>query len=252
MKRENNIALFDTMLSEALALPDVKVERDVFLRKVLVRYALIKYCTSEDIERAIEHTPIQVLSHEQLDEIVSAIIKRNALSLKSTVSGRNSQPLGILFGGGREDSIDMVSRISVYLKTAQHIAYLNGYPDLRNQAGGLDDYAIAILIPMVGVLFDAPMAIEAVHGITKRAVEDIAQQTIRTPSSRIYSYGSVKEIANWIGAHTTYRDKHRDLLHYLLNIYSVRCCLILPEMGFERAAEKLAETLKNSRQCFLR
>lgn len=242
MATSTGIELYNTVINKALLIPGVGVNRNSFLKD-----ALKDFCTAEEIEVALTHSPSHVLSSAQLDRIVTSTINANRymVTAGSAALGLPGNPVM----AGAAGVADMAQYISFCLRVAQQIAYLNGYPELRNQEGRLDDYAISVITPMLGVMFGAEMANKAIHEVAKRVAVEVSKRIPRIAASRIVGYGMIKEVAKWLGVRMSKQLFARGLSKFLPVVGGLISGAI-SYAAFGSAAVRLAATLKEDRALF--
>lgn len=242
MEKETGVALFNKVMGLALTVPGININREDFLRD-----SLKNHCTAKDIETAILYSPSSVLSSAQLDRIVMHTISsaKYKVTAASTALGLPSNPF-VAAGMG---VADLAQYTSFCLRTAQQIAYLNGYPSLRNEKGELDDYAISVLTPMLGVMFGATMANKAIHEIAKRLSIEVVKRLPRIAATRIIGYGLIKEVAKWIGVRMSKQLLTRGVSKFIPVLGGLFSGAI-SYAAFGRSAERLATTLKEDRLLF--
>lgn len=80
---EKEVTVWNKVMSTALAIPGVKVDRELFLRA-----ELRQYCTKDEMEKAVIN-PVDVVSVERLDSVASSCINNHLVKVTvlSAVAG---------------------------------------------------------------------------------------------------------------------------------------------------------------------
>lgn len=186
---------WNKVMGAALAMPGVKVDRDDFLTK-----ELRNYCTSEQLERAILGRPIYGTSKEVIDRIANACINSHTTKV-TTISAAAGIPGG--FAMAATIPADMAQYYWHVFVLAQKLAYLYGFPDLRDENGNLTDVASDMLTLFVGVMMGASAANQAIKGIAKELAKQVIKRLPQKALTKTVYYPIIKQIAKWIGIKLT-------------------------------------------------
>lgn len=191
----DGIAVWNKVMGAALAMPGVKVDRDNFLRK-----ELRVYCSSEELERAVSTRPICGTSKEIIDRIANACI--NSHTAKVTAI---SVVAGIPGGLGMAATIpaDMAQYYWHVFVLAQKLAYLYGFPDLRDKDGNLTEVASDMLTLFVGIMMGASAANQAIREVAKEFAKQVIRRLPQKALTKTVYYPVIKQIAKWIGVKLT-------------------------------------------------
>lgn len=189
-----NVALSD-VISTALKLPGVKVDREAFLREQF------KGCEKEVMEYIIEAGPVAAqCTQEQLMKMAQKLV--NQRTLAST---------GASFAAGLPGGLAMAVTIpadvaqfyGVALRMAQELAYLYGEGDLW-QGGELDDERVTNqLMLYCGVMLGVTGATQLVRlmssALAKQALKKLPQKAL----TKGLIYPVVKSVAKFFGVRMT-------------------------------------------------
>ena len=126
----NEVSVWNNIMSAAMDLPYSGVNREQFLRKELQQY-----CSPKDLKRAIKN-PVDVLTVKQIDNLAKACIN-NHLWKVSGLSFVAGLPGGLAMAG--TIPADVTQYFWHTLVVAQKLAYLYGFPDLRDENGKLTE-----------------------------------------------------------------------------------------------------------------
>lgn len=118
------------LIMMALKVPGVRINRAEFLKK-----ELFKNHTDEEINKAIETTPVKAgIPSEEVDKIAKEVIKfeRNAVSGISTALG---MPGGVAMLA--TIPADIAQYYGYMLRAAQKLLYLYGFPEMNLSEGSV-------------------------------------------------------------------------------------------------------------------
>ena len=124
----NGNGIFCAILTNALKIPGVKVDREEFLDKILTD----KIKDRATIYRAIETTPIEAgIKIDEIDKIAKYIISRRTADMTLT-----SFATGIpgVIAMAATVPLDAVAFFGSVIKLSQQLAYLYGYKDFWNSS----------------------------------------------------------------------------------------------------------------------
>lgn len=225
------------------------VNRDSFLRE-----ALKDYCTQHEVEIAIKYTPFHVLSSPQLNSIVEDIIATHHGQIPTFPFAIYRPVLCPLSKDWSSLTAWNAPRnFSIFLTMVQQLAYVNGYPDLHNPEGKLDDYAVAVLTPMLGIAMGvcslSNRYFKVIHNVAQLITEDLKEQTSHSSASRIFSIEAIQQIAQKIEEKMADESKMQHISPLLKALSSAAYGYHSEE--FVRHTEALAHLLKENRNLFL-
>lgn len=189
------ITTWNKIMGAALSMPGVKVDRDNFLRKELK-----SYCSAEQLNRAIESRPINGVSKEVIDTIANACINSHTTKV-TTISTIAGIPGGLAMIG--TIPADLAQYYWHVFVLAQKLAYLYGFPDLRDEEGNLTDTATDMLTLFVGVMMGAAAANQAISGLAKEFAKQVIKRLPRKALTKTVYYPIIKQVAKWIGVNVT-------------------------------------------------
>lgn len=191
----NEVTIWNKVMGEALSMPGVKVDRDDFLKKELKNY-----CSPEQLNLAISSRPINGVSKEIIDRIANACINSHTTKV-TTISAVAGIPGGFAMAG--TIPADMAQYYWHVFVLAQKLAYLYGFPDLRDENGNLTDTASDMLTLFVGVMMGASAANQAIKGLAKEFAKQVVKRLPQKALTKTMYYPIIKQIAKWIGVKLT-------------------------------------------------
>lgn len=191
----SEVTIWNKVMGAALSMPGVKVDRDDFLKKELKNY-----CSPEQLNLAISNRPINGVSKEIIDRIANACINSHTTKV-TTISAVAGIPGGFAMAG--TIPADMTQYYWHVFVLAQKLAYLYGFPDLRDENGNLTDTASDMLTLFVGVMMGAPAANQAIKGLAKEFAKQVVKRLPQKALTKTMYYPIIKQIAKWIGVKLT-------------------------------------------------
>ncbi|MFE9739817.1 hypothetical protein [Streptomyces sp. NPDC006477] len=194
---ENPESRFSAVLASAAGLPGVRIDREAYLRKALARY-----CSEDDIRRAIEETPaaagipLKILDKAANDSIGYETAKASALSAAAGMPGFIALPATV--------PADMAQYFGHMLRIAQKLAYLYSWPDLfAGDSDGIDDATKGVLTLFFGVMFGTQSANAAVGQIAGTMSKQVAKKLPQKALTQGVVYPIVKKVAAYLGVEMT-------------------------------------------------
>ena len=191
----SEVTIWNKVMGAALSMPGVKVDRDDFLKKELKNY-----CSPEQLNLAISNRPINGVSKEIIDRIANACINSHTTKV-TTISAVAGIPGGFAMAG--TIPADMAQYYWHVFVLAQKLAYLYGFPDLRDENGNLTDTASDMLTLFVGVMMGASAANQAIKGLAKEFAKQVVKRLPQKALTKSMYYPIIKQIAKWIGVKLT-------------------------------------------------
>ncbi len=190
MKQEGK--LWNRIMKAALAIPGVSLDREEYLRS-----ALKGKCSPEALQEAIEYRPAVVLSRQEIDSLASNAITyhTSAVTTLSTLTGLPGGP--VILASIPADLAQYYYHVFVL---AQKLAYLYGFPDLRDEEKHLSDDSCDMLTLFVGVMLGAQVANRVLHDIARDLAVQVAKKMPQKVLARTIYYPIVSQVAKHIGA----------------------------------------------------
>ena len=192
---ENEKDLWNKVLSGAMALPFVEVDRESFLRKELALY-----CNIDELNIAVNESPTKVLNEKQISRIANGCIKYH-LVLVCSASALAGLPGGWALAG--TIPADIAQFYGHVFALAQKLLYLYGWPDLRSENGKLNDETAHILTLFTGVMMGSQMALDAVKTLSRAFAEQVVVRLPKQALTKYAVYNISKQVAKWIGIKLT-------------------------------------------------
>lgn len=190
----NEVTVWNKVMSSAMAIPGVKVDRESFLMS-----ELRQYCSKDELEKAMNN-PVDVLSEDRIDSLANAcinnhLVKVTSLSVVSGIPGGLAMAATI--------PADMAQYYWHTFVLAQKLAYLYGIPDLRDENGNLTETSQDMLTLFVGVMLGAAAANNAIKNVSKAFAVQVVKRLPQKALTKTIYYPIIKQVAKWIGIKLT-------------------------------------------------
>lgn len=192
----NQSGPYELMIKTAANLPMVKIDREKFLKR-----ELIKYCTREQVNKAIENNP--AYANINID-----IINKIA---KSSINYETNKVSLISFGAGLPGGFGMIatvpSDITQYfahiIRILQKLIYLYGWEELFDDEGNMDDETANILTLFIGIMFGVNGAASTVTKLSASSAQKASKSIASKALTKGTIYPIVKKIARTLGVKIT-------------------------------------------------
>lgn len=187
--------VWNMIMSAALAIPGVKVDRASFLRSHLK-----PYCDEWQIQMAIAETPANAcIPPDVIDKLANRCIKLH-VAAASGISFAAGLPGGWAMAGTIPADTAQFYWHAVVL--SEKLAYLYGWPDLLDN-GEVDAETKSHITVLIGVMLGAAQANRVIGEVARRIAEQVAQRVPRMALTKTAWYPLIKQIAKWIGIRIT-------------------------------------------------
>lgn len=233
---EKGIELWKKVLTTAMQLPGVKVNRDCFLKKELAIY-----CTDIQLAELLGKGTIGVIPIEILDKIAS-----ESISYHVKLVTASSTALGIPGGFAMFGTIpgDLAQYYFHVFALAQKLAYIYGYPDLCDENGNFTEDAAEMLTIFVGVMGGVAAANKVIQEIAEQVQKEVLRRLPRYALTKGVLYPLVKQIAKWVGINLTKQSFSRGVSK-LVPIIGGVVSGGLTYVTFKPQSKKLKEQLRS-------
>ena len=195
---KNELTL-EKILAAAIKTPGVKIRRDVFLRK-----ELIKYYPEEIVENAIAFNPARAgIDKNRINAISKAVIdfetsKVTAISVAASLPSSAAAPVAI--GAA---TADITSYFVFILRAAQELAYLYGFDQFDFAEDNVDSETMNMLMVFLGVMFGVQGAASTLNKVANTLAAHVAKKLSQQALTKGTVYPIVKQIAAKIGIRMT-------------------------------------------------
>lgn len=189
----------ENVLLTAIKTPGVKIRRDVFLRK-----ELIKFCPEAVVKEAIRYNPAKAgISKKVINQISESVInyettKVTAISVAASMP--SSAAPAVAIGAA---TADISSYFAHILRVVQELAYLYGFEEFDLDEDSIDSETMNFLMIFLGVMFGVQGAASTLNKIANTLAEHVAKKLAQKALTKGMIYPIVKEIATKIGIRMT-------------------------------------------------
>ncbi|MFD1735010.1 bacteriochlorophyll 4-vinyl reductase [Bacillus salitolerans] len=192
---EGNNSL-ELIVSNAMKLPGVKVDRNEFLAKTLANRI-----GPHELSNVLELGPIEAgIDPEKINRIAKSLIERRTL-----------QSSGASFAAGLPGGVAMAATIpadtlqffGVALRLAQELAYLYGYKDMWEDDELDLERVRGELILFLGVMFGVGGSASALKVLSSRISQQVLKKLPQKALTKTFYYPIIKKIAAMIGVKIT-------------------------------------------------
>lgn len=196
MENQNEVKEYalETIVSKAIQIPGVKVDRAAFLAKAFSPDA-------ERLKEIVEKGPVAAnYSREELSKIANKLIIQRT-SESSIVSFVAGIPGG--FAMAATIPTDILQFFGMTLRLAQELSYIYGAADIW-QDGQVDDEKVRNqLIIYSGVMFGVSGAVSGVHILSNQLAKTTLKQLPKQALTKAFWYPIVKKIGKALGVQVT-------------------------------------------------
>ena len=192
---ENENTTLVGIVSTAIQVPGVKVDRDTFLREQF------KNTTLEELKEIIEYGPIAVgRTRDELKKKAQKLINTRTLA-SSGASFVAGLPGGLAMAA--TIPADMLQFYAVALRLAQELAYLYGEGDLWNDGMVDNERVTNQLILYCGAMLGANGAAQSIRVMTAALSKQLLKKLPQKALTKTFYYPVVKAIAKAFGVKMT-------------------------------------------------
>lgn len=194
---DNVQSKFSQVLDAAARMPGVRIDRAGYLRT-----ALRRYCTNEQIEKAIAESPAAA-------GVPIGVIKEVA---NTSISFETSKVTGISTVAGIPGGLAMVGTVPAdmaqyfghVLRVAQKLAYIYSWPSLFADDGEeIDEATEGMLTLFVGVMFGVQLAQAGVSKASAMIAGQVLKKLPQRALTQGVLYPVVKKVATQLGVTMT-------------------------------------------------
>ncbi len=187
---------FENVLMAAIRTPGVKINRAKFLRK-----ELIKYCSEDIVNAAIESNPAKAgISKETINKVSGQVINYETTKVTG-ISVAASLPGGAVAIGAAV--ADITSFFAFILRTVQELAYLYGFEQFDLNEDDVDSETMNFLLLFIGVMFGVQGAASTLRKFADVLAKHVAKKLAQKALTKGTIYPIVKKIALNVGIKMT-------------------------------------------------
>ena len=231
----------EQIITKAMKMPLVKINRETFLTKELKGK-----CSEEQIRLAVQNNPAFAgIDRSVIDPIAKQVIgfETNKVSVISFAAGI---PGGFAMIG--TIPADLAQYFGFVLRIMQQLAYLYGFEQFDLDDNGINSDTMNRIMVFLGEMFGVQCASTGIEFLGRVTAQKVAKSLPQKPLTKGFIYPIVKKIAQAIG------------IHMNKQIYANGVSKIVPVIGgvasggityvtFKRAACRLQKSFSNLNLC---
>ena len=199
VKKIKDEITLENVLTAAIKTPGVRIKRDVFLRK-----ELLKHCPEEVIKEAIRYNPAKAgIPKSLINKVAKSVISyetKKVSGLSVVASLPSSMNAFVAVGSA---SADIISYFAHIFRVVQELAYLYGFPQFDLKEDNIDSETMDFLMVFLGVMFGVQGAASALNKLADIIAKQVAKKLAAKSLTKGAIYPVVKQIATKIGIHMT-------------------------------------------------
>ena len=181
----------------ALQTPGVKIKREEFLEK-----ELMKHYPEEQIRDAVIFNPAHAgITVREIDRIAESVIQFE----RTCVTGI-SAALGMPGGGAMAATIpaDIAQYYGYMLRAIQELLYLYGFPEINVENGvKLDSETMNLIILCMGTMYGVQGANAGIKMLSNALAKGVEKKLLNAALTKGTFYPMVKSIAKWFSVNMT-------------------------------------------------
>ena len=189
--------LWLNILRSAMKIPGVKVQRDEFLRRELLKSRL----SAMLVDGAVSSNPIAAsIPINEIDKIADRVIGEH-----TTVAVAFAAGAGIPGGWWMAATIpaDMAQFYWHALQVMQKLAYLYGWGDIFSEGEDMDEETLLLITVFLGVMFGADSAVSAVTYLANAVAKQALKRIPKMALTKFGLYNTAKQVLKWVGISLT-------------------------------------------------
>lgn len=221
----------------ALQVPGVKIERSEFLFK-----ELIKYYPEEQVLKSISSNPASTgIPRDKINEIADQVIEYETNKV-SAISFAAGIPGG--FAMAATIPADVAQYFGFLLRVMQKLAYLYGFQEFELNENSISDDTMNQLLIFFGVMFGVTAANQGVKIIAETAGNKISRTLAQKALTKTTLYPIVKKVATTLGFKMT-KDVFAKSVSKVVPVVGGAVSGGLTYLTFKPCAIKLKDNLKS-------
>ena len=199
VKSENHDLTFEKVLILAMKTPGVKIHRDQFLKK-----ELIKYYPDSVVQDAIDFNPANAgIPRDCINKISLQVInyETTKATAASVVASLPSSSIPAVAAGAA--AADITTYFAFILRVVQQLAYLYGFKDFELNENDIDAETMNYIMIFLGVMFGVQGAASALKKLAEVISKNVMKKLPQKALTKATIYPIIKQIASKIGIRMT-------------------------------------------------
>lgn len=231
----------EDIIQQAMKLPIVKVNREKFLYK-----ELIKYYSEDVVDLAIKKNPAYAgMEKEKINEVSKQVInfetnKVSAISFAAGIPGGFAMVATV--------PADIAQYFAYMIRVMQKMAYLYGFEDFELNEDAISDNTMNQIMIFLGVMFGVQGANAGVKKIAEAAAKKVSKSLAQKALTKGTVYPIVKKIAQAVGIKMT-KQIFAESVSKVVPVIGGAVTGVLSYITFKPCAKKLKNSFKNLYLC---
>lgn len=226
----------EDVLSQAIKVPGVRIDRKSFLIKELQ-----KYCPDEQVFKAIETNPAKAgIPREKINEIADYVIDYETNKV-STVSFASGLPGGLAMIA--TIPADTLQYFGFMMRVMQKLAYLYGFSDFELSENEISDETMNLMLLFFGVMFGINGANQGIKIVAETTSKKISKSLAQKALTQTAYYPIVKKVATALGFKMS-KDVFAKGVSKVVPVIGGVVSGGVTYLTFKPCAKKLKDTLK--------
>ena len=226
----------EDVLSQAIKVPGVRIDRKSFLIKELQ-----KYCPDEQVFKAIETNPAKAgIPREKINEIADYVIDYETNKV-STVSFASGLPGGLAMIA--TIPADTLQYFGFMMRVMQKLSYLYGFSDFELSENEISDETMNLMLLFFGVMFGINGANQGIKIVAETTSKKISKSLAQKALTQTAYYPIVKKVATALGFKMS-KDVFAKGVSKVVPVIGGVVSGGVTYLTFKPCAKKLKDTLK--------
>lgn len=235
---------FEKVLRMAIGTPGVKIHRDKFLRK-----ELIKYYPESVVKQAIDFNPAKAgVSKKKINDISMQVINYETTKATGVSMAASLPSSGVAAVSVGAATADITSYFAFILRVVQQLAYLYGFDEFDLNENDVDSETLNYIMVFLGVMFGVQGATSTLAKIADALAKNVAKSLGKKALMKGTIYPIVKQIATKIGIRMT-KQVFADTVASAIPLAGSILSGALTFAMFKPCCLKLRDTLKSYNLC---
>ena len=195
----NQNLTFEKVLMLAMKTPGVKIHRDKFLRKELV-----KYYPEAMVQQAIDFNPAKAgIPKERINAISRQVINYETTKATGVSIAASLPSSGVAVAAVGAAAADITSYFAFILRVVQQLAYLYGFDEFELDENSVDAETMNFIMVFLGVMFGVQGAASSLAKLADVMAKHVAKTLAKKALTKGTIYPIVKQIATKVGIRMT-------------------------------------------------
>lgn len=190
---------FEKVLMMTMKTPGVKIHRDKFLQK-----ELIKYYPEDIVQQAIDFNPAKAgIPKDRINKISLQVINYETSKATSVSVAASIPSSGVAIAAVGAATADITSYFFFILRVVQQLAYLYGFDEFELDEDNIDAETMSYIMVFLGVMFGVRGAASSLAKLAETMAKHVAKTIAKKALTKSAIYPFVKQTAAKVGIRMT-------------------------------------------------